>query len=82
MNRTFDEAVFGIEDVFKWIEWNRNKGPIFGHNELVFSLDTRQALTEKLISYAENMTHNETLLFGEYSTYLHDIEVLAIGGKS
>ena len=37
---------------------------------------------EKLISYAENMTHNETLLFGEYSTYLHDIEVLAIGGKS
>ena len=82
LNRTFDEAVFGIADVFKWIEWNRNEGPIFGHNELVFSLDTRQALTEKLISYAENMTHNETLLFGEYSTYLHDIEVLAIGGKS
>ena len=82
MNRTFDKAVFGMEAVFKWIEWNINEGPIFGRTELVFSLDTRQALTEKLISYAENMSHNETLLFGEYSTYLHDIEVLAIGGKS
>ena len=82
LNRTFDEAVFGVENVFKWIEWNINEGPIFGHNELIFSLDTRQALAEKLISYAESMTDNETLLFGEHSTYLHDIEVLAIGGKS
>lgn len=82
MNRTFDEAVFGIEAVFKWIEWNINKGPSFGRNELVFSLDTREALTEKLISYAEHMTDNQTLLFGEYNTYLHDIEVLSIGGKS
>ena len=81
-NRTFDEAVFGIEDVFKWIEWNINEGPSFGRNELVFSLNTRQALTEKLIFYAEHMTDNETLLFEEYSTYLHDVEVLSIGGKS
>ena len=82
MNRTFDEAVFGIENVFKWIEWNINEGPTFGHNELVFSLDTRHAWTEKLISYAESMTDNETSLLGEHSTFLHDIEVLAIGGKS
>ena len=82
LNRTFDEAVLGIEAVFKLIEWNINEGPTFGRNELVFSLDTRQALTEKLISYAKHLTDNETLLFGEYSTYLHDIEVLSIGGKS
>lgn len=72
----------GIEAVFKLIEWNINEGPTFGRNELVFSLDTRQALTEKLISYAEHLTDNETLLFEEYSAYLHDIEVLSIGGKS
>ena len=59
-----------------------NEGPSFGSNELVFSLNTRQALTEKLISYAEHMTDNDTLLLGEYSTYLHDIEVLSIGRKS
>ena len=64
------------------IRWSKDRGPIFGNDELVFSSDMTQAHTSELTTYidASPKTNKSILLRGE-SVYLHAIEVLTIGGE-
>ena len=48
--------------------------------ELGLSSDMRQATTSRLSMYGDKL--NETSLLKVNNVYVHDIEVLAIGGES
>lgn len=81
LGQAFKELVLGIAKVSKRIKWNKDRGPIFGLEELGLSSNMREATTSSLVFYADNRT-NETSLLKENDTYVHDIEVLVIGGES
>ena len=81
IGRALEELVLGLEKVSKCIQWRKDRGPIFGLEELGLSSDMREATTSVLLSFAENGT-NESSLLRENNTCLHDIEVLVIGGET
>lgn len=76
------ELVLGLDQVSKVIRWSKDRGPIFGFDELVLSSDMTQAHTSELTTYIDTSpkTNKSILLRGE-SVYLHAIEVLTIGGE-
>lgn len=82
--RTLGEAhkdqVLGLEKVFKAIQWRKERGPIFGREEFGVSLDMNEATFSDLHQYASNRS-NGTVLLNQSRTYIHNIEVLSIGGE-
>ena len=78
-----EELVFGLDQVFKSIRWSKKRGPIFGHDELELSPDTRHANASVLDMYSDaaSPTTNEGSLLRENNVYLHAVEVLTIGGE-
>ena len=81
LGQPYKEVVLGLENVYKMVHWRKERGPIFGLEELGLSSDMRKAITSRLSMYGEERT-NETSLLQVNSTYVHDIEVLAVGGES
>jgi len=73
-----EELVLGLNK----IRWSKERGPIFGYDELVFSSDMRQANASKLLTYTDSsLPMNESSLLRENNVSLHAIEVLTIGGE-
>lgn len=81
LGQPYKEVVLGLENVYKGVHWRKERGPIFGMEELGLSSDMRKATTSRLSMYGDKRT-NGTSLLQVNSTYVHDIEVLAIGGES
>ena len=64
------------------IRWSKDRGPIFGYDELVLSSNMTQAHTRELTTYIDaSPKTNKSILLREESVYLHAIEVLTIGGE-
>lgn len=77
-----EELVFGLDQNLKVIRWSKERGPIFGKEELAFSSDLRQAIASELSSYNDAPSPtSETSLLREKNVSLHAIEVLTIGGE-
>ena len=81
LGQPYKEVVLGLENVYKMVHLRKEWGPIFGLEELGLSSDMRKATTSRLSMYGDKRT-NETSLLQVNSTYVHDIEVLAVGGES
>lgn len=77
-----EEIVLGLDQVFKGIRWSKERGPIFGYDELVLSSDMRQANTRELVMYIDaSPPTSESYLLRENNVSLHAIEVLTTGGE-
>ena len=86
IGQPFENQVLGIKQVHKLIQWRKDRGPVFGVEELVITSNMKQATTSNLANYThpsgsdKNGSSTEYLL-GERFVSLHAVEVLAIGGN-
>lgn len=86
IGQPFENQVLGIKQVHKLIQWRKDRGPVFGVEELVITSNMKQATTSNLTNYThpsgsdKNGSSTEYLL-GERFVSLHAVEVLAIGGN-
>nr|XP_058971065.1 uncharacterized protein LOC131797458 [Pocillopora verrucosa] len=84
IRQPFENQVLGIKQVHKLIQWRKDRGPVFGVEELVITSNMKQATTSNLTNYThpsgsdKNGSSTEYLL-GERFVSLHAVEVLAIG---
>lgn len=74
--------VLGLDQVYKAIQWSKERGPVFGVEELAISSDMRQASASELFWYTNTLpSTNETSLLRKKNVSLHAIEVLVTGGE-
>ena len=77
-----EELVLGLDQVVKRIRWSKERGPIFGDDELVLSSNMRQANASELVTYIDTSPQtSESSLLRENNVSLHAVEVLIAGGE-